>query len=40
MLTKYKGYVISCFWGQWWALGEGFDTLEDCKSYIDNRKGV
>lgn len=39
MLTKYKGYVISCFWGNWYAMGKEFDTLDECKEYINDREG-
>ena len=40
MLVKYNGYIISYFWGQWWAMGKEFDTLEECKDYIDYREGA
>lgn len=37
MMAKYKGYIISFFWGNWYAWGKEFNTLEEAKAYIDNR---
>ena len=40
MLTKYNGYVISCFWGNWYAMGKEFNTINECKEYIDYKEGI
>lgn len=39
MLVKYKGYIISCFSCIWYAQGKAFDTVKECKEYIDYRGG-
>ena len=39
MLTKYKGYFISFFWGNWYVMGKEFDTIDECKEYVDYREG-
>ena len=40
MSVKYNGYIISNYWGQWYAMGKEFSTLDECKDYIDSREGL
>ena len=39
-MVKYNGYIISCYWGIWYTQGKEFDTLEECKDYIDYRENL
>ena len=40
IMAEHKGYVISCFWGNWYVMGKEFETLDECKEYVDNREGA